>query len=65
MEGRTSFHHSGNPENGFQSQSDRSSLPSMHFLSDSGASVLPYNFHQQVSIITRPPAVPPHLPTPS
>ena len=53
----------GSSEIPFESQSDRSSLPSVHFLND-GASLALYNLQQQpVSTITRTPAIPPHLPT--
>ena len=57
------FHLPGNSENPFESESDRSSLPSVHFLND-GASLAFYNLQlQPVSTITRTPAIPPHLPT--
>lgn len=61
-ENNAAFHLSGNSECGFQSQSDRTLLPSAHFSSDDGASVPPYNLHQSVGMITRTPAFPPHLP---
>lgn len=62
-EAQSSFHLPGNSEIPFESQSDRSSLPSVHFLND-GASLALYNLQQQpVSTITRTPAIPPHLPT--
>ena len=61
-ENRSSFHLSANSEGGLQSQSDCTPLPSIHFLGD-GALVPPYNLHQPVSMITRTPAISPHLPT--
>jgi len=61
---RPSFHLSGSSENTFESQSDRSSLSSVHFSSDEGAFVPSYNLLQYpVSEITRTIPVPPHLPT--
>jgi hypothetical protein len=57
------FHPPGNSDIPFESESDRSSLPSVHFLND-GASLAFYNLqHQPVSTITPTPAIPPHLPT--
>ena len=61
---RVSFNLPENSENPFESQSDRFSLSSVHFLTDGGALTQFYSLQQRpVSTITRTPVVPLHLPT--